>query len=65
MVQRMKFTEDALKYKGEWVAFSLDLQRVVGHGATPVIATQEAEETEEEHAILLFIPDRYPDVWMF
>lgn len=51
-------TEDALNYRGEWVAFSIDLQRVVGHGATPSIATKHARDAEEKHAVLCFIPEK-------
>jgi predicted RNase H-like HicB family nuclease len=65
MIQQLKFTEDALNYRGQWVAFSEDLQHIVGHGKTPRIALQQAEDAGEEHAVLLYIPDRYPDVWMF
>jgi hypothetical protein len=34
MKKEICLTEDALKYKNEWVAFSADYQRVVGHGMT-------------------------------
>jgi predicted RNase H-like HicB family nuclease len=55
-------TDDALKYKNEWVAFSADFQRVVGHGTTTKDASDMAKEAGEEHAILFFIPEEWPDV---
>jgi len=57
----IQMTEDALKYRGEWVALSLDFQRVVGHGMRAKDAQEMAEEANEEHAILLFIPEEWPD----
>lgn len=53
--------EEAAEYKNEWVAFSIDLKRVVGHGLTTTEAVQMAEDAGEPHAFLLFIPDRWPD----
>lgn len=58
----MDMTEDALKYRNEWVAFSGDLQRIVGHGLTAKEAVQMAKDDNEEHAILLFIPQEWPEV---
>lgn len=57
-----RLTEEALKYKNEWVAFSADYQRVVGHGVTGKEASQQARDHGEEHAILLFIPEQMPDI---
>lgn len=57
----IRMTEDALNYKNEWVAFSGDFQRVVGHGVTTKEASGMAKEAGEEHAILFFIPEQWPD----
>lgn len=51
-----KMTEDVLNYRGEWVALSGDLQRVVGHGKTAREAVAMAKESYEEHVFPLFIP---------
>lgn len=58
-------TDDALQYKNEWVAFSLDFQRVVGHGPSAIEAKKMADEADEEHAILFFIPEYLPDTLIF
>ena len=58
----LRFTEEALKYKGQWVAFSGDYQRVVGHGQTSTEAHDQAKRDLEPHAILLFIPEEMPDI---
>jgi len=55
------FTEEALKYRNEWVAFSLDCQQVLGHGHTPEEATYMAEETGEEY-FMYFIPDESGEI---
>jgi hypothetical protein len=62
MKKEIRLTEDALKYKNEWVAFSADYQRVVGHGVTGREAAQQAKNAGEKHAILLFIPEEMPDL---
>lgn len=62
MKNRLEITEDVQNYKGEWVALSGDLQRVVGHGATGREAHHQADEAGEEHAFLLFIPVYVPDI---
>jgi hypothetical protein len=62
MKKPMKITEDVQNYKGEWVALSGDLRRVVGHGATGKEAHRQANEAGEEHAFLLFIPEYVPDI---
>ena len=54
-------TEEALLYRNEWVAFSADFQRIVGHGATAKEASDMAKNTDEE-GILFFIPEEWPDV---
>lgn len=54
-------TEEALRYKNEWVAFSPDFQRVVGHGRTPDEASAMAKKSGEE-GILFFVPEEWPDV---
>jgi predicted RNase H-like HicB family nuclease len=60
-MEQIQMTEDALNYKNEWVAFSGDFHRVVGHGPTPEEATAQARSAGEKHAILLFIPEVWPD----
>lgn len=57
----IKMTEEALKYKDEWVAFSPDFQRVLGHGSTPRKASAMAGRAAEE-SILFFIPKQWPNV---
>lgn len=52
-------SKDALKYKGEWVAFSADYQRVVGHGFTPTDAVEMAERSNEPHAVLYFVSEEW------
>lgn len=54
--------KEALEYKNQWVAFSLDFQRVVGNGADPESAVRMAKEAGEPHAILFFIPEEWPEV---
>lgn len=49
--------EQGLMYRGQWVAFSGDLQRVVGHGKTPGEAEGMAKADNEEHAVLHFVDD--------
>lgn len=51
---------EALQYKRQWVALSPDLTRVVSHGQTPDEALQAAKDAGEENALLLFIPDQWP-----
>lgn len=58
------WTEEALNYKNEWVAFSADYQRVVGHGVTSEEAYDMADKAGEPHAYLLFIPERWPDAFI-
>ncbi len=60
-MEQIHITDDALNYRNEWVALSGDFRRVVGHGATPEEATAQADEAGEEHAILFFMPERWPD----
>jgi hypothetical protein len=60
-MKETQITDDALNYKNEWVAVSGDFQRVVGHGQTPEEATDQADQAGEEHAILFFMPSRWPD----
>lgn len=55
--------EEASQYKDEWVAFSIDLKRVVGHGRTPTEAVEMAQKADEPHAFLLFVPGKGPDVY--
>jgi hypothetical protein len=61
----MNLSEDALNYKNQWVAFSGDLQRVVGHGLTSLEAQEMAQRANQPHAFLLFIPEKWPNVLMF
>ena len=53
--------EEALQFKDGWVAFSGNLKRIVGHGPTPTDAVRMAKDAGEEHAFLLFIPEKWPD----
>jgi predicted RNase H-like HicB family nuclease len=57
-----QLSEDALKYRGEWVGFSSDYKRVVGHGETIQEAVDMAKAANEEHCIVLFIPERSEDL---
>jgi hypothetical protein len=56
--------EEALNYKNQWVAFSSDFLRVVGHGPTAKEAHDDALESGEEHAVLFYIPKKWPDLLM-
>jgi hypothetical protein len=60
-MEPIHMTDEALQYPNEWVAFSIDFQRVVGHGATAVEAQQMAKDSNEEHAVLFFIPEAWPE----
>lgn len=57
----IQMTKEALKYKGEWVTFSRDMQRVTGHGVTSKEASDMAKEAGED-AILFFIPEEWPGI---
>lgn len=61
----LHMTDEALQYKNQWVAFSLDFQRVVGHGPSASEAKEMADEANEEHAILFFIPEYWPETLLF
>jgi len=49
--------EEALQYMNQWVAFSIDLKRVVGHGSTSLDAQEMAYSAGEPHAVLFFMAD--------
>ena len=57
---QINLTPDAQNYKNQWVAFSGDFQRVVGHGKTAKEASDMARAAHEPHAILYFI-EEHPD----
>lgn len=60
-MEPVHMTDEALKYRNEWVSFSPDFQRVVGHGITPDEASAMAKRAGEE-GVLFFIPEEWPDV---
>jgi len=58
-------SDEALLYKGQWVAFSPDFKHVVGNGVTAKEAHDMARETGENLAFLFFMPERWPDALQF
>lgn len=54
-------TQDAWKYKNEWIALSIDFQKVLGHGKTTTEALDMATESGEQ-GFLFYIPEEWPAV---
>lgn len=51
-----QITEDVLNYRGQWVALSGDLQRVLSHGEDYREVMLAANESDEEYIFPLFVP---------
>ena len=56
----IQLPQEAQNYKRQWVALSSDFSRVVGHGPTPEEALKSAGEAGEQDAVLLYIPEEWP-----
>ncbi len=62
MKHTTRFPDEILKYKGEWVALSLDGQQVLGHGLKIKQAREMADRNSDRRSVMLFVPEKMPDI---